>query len=695
MNGQAQDKANIQTRAGRREWIGLAVLALPTLLISMDVTVLYLAVPELSRDLAPSSSQLLWITDIYGFLIAASLITMGTLGDRIGRRRLLLIGGATFAGASVLAAFSTSPGMLIAARALLGVAGATLMPSTLSLIRTMFDDPRQRTTAIGVWVTSLSLGVAIGPIAGGLLLEQFWWGSVFLLSVPVMGLLLAAGPRLLPEFRDPDAGRLDLASAALSGVAVLAAVYGIKRIAESGLDLLSALSIVAGLGLGVAFLHRQRRVADPLIDLRLFRAPGFNVSLAANTLALLILLGTFFFFAQYLQLVLGHGPLEAGLWLLPYAGGFIVGSMLASLIVRRVAPGFVIAGGLALAAVGFAILAQIEASSGVATLVAGSVVTALGLAPVLSLSTDMIVGAAPPERAGAAAAISETGSELGGALGVAILGSVATAIYRGDVTDALPADAPPAAAEAARDSLGGAVEATGSAPAGLSPDLLGAAQDAFVDGLQVVATISAAIALTVAIVTAGVLRRTRGAHARSLPPRARRRQARRGPRSDGPNWGSGSPRSVQALLDGWTSSDGPPATPIARPWHMARAGPIFGPDVHSFLAYRREPFLPQLLRMASPSARRRPRGTPSLRRPRQGPAWPNRAHRGRCAPRAERLGGPVPRHDARDCLCRSADGPPWPRPGSRSAGRRGAARPAQADRRPPLGSRRLAAWASA
>jgi DHA2 family multidrug resistance protein-like MFS transporter len=513
MNGQAPDKANIQTRAGRREWIGLAVLALPTLLISMDVTVLYLAVPELSRDLAPSSSQLLWITDIYGFLIAASLITMGTLGDRIGRRRLLLIGGATFAGASVLAAFSTSPGMLIAARALLGVAGATLMPSTLSLIRTMFDDPRQRTTAIGVWVTSLSLGVAIGPIAGGLLLEQFWWGSVFLLSVPVMGLLLAAGPRLLPEFRDPDAGRLDLASAALSGVAVLAAVYGIKRIAESGLDLLSALSIVAGLGLGVAFLHRQRRVADPLIDLRLFRAPGFNVSLAANTLALLILLGTFFFFAQYLQLVLGHGPLEAGLWLLPYAGGFIVGSMLASLIVRRVAPGFVIAGGLALAAVGFAILAQIEASSGVATLVAGSVVTALGLAPVLSLSTDMIVGAAPPERAGAAAAISETGSELGGALGVAILGSVATAIYRGDVTDALPADAPPGAAEAARDSLGGAVEATGSAPAGLSPELLGAAQDAFVDGLQAVATISAAIALTVAIVTAGVLRRTRGAHA--------------------------------------------------------------------------------------------------------------------------------------------------------------------------------------
>jgi MFS transporter, DHA2 family, multidrug resistance protein len=502
--------------AGRREWLGLAVLALPTLLVSMDVTVLYLPVPELSADLAPSSAQLLWITDVYGFLIAGSLVTMGTLGDRIGRRRLLLIGGATFAGASVLAAFSTSPGMLIAARALLGIAGATLMPSTLSLIRTMFDDPAQRTTAIGVWVTSLSLGVAIGPIAGGLLLEQFWWGSVFLLGVPVMGLLLAAGPRLLPEFRDPHAARLDLASAVLSMVAVLAAIYGIKRIAEGGLDWLPALSIVAGLGLGMAFLYRQPRVADPLIELRLFRARDFSVSLAANTLAFLVLLGTFFFFAQYLQLVLGHGPLEAGLWLLPYAGAVIVGSMLATAIVRAVRPGFVISGGLALAAVGFAILTQIDTSSGVSVLVAGSVVMGLGLAPVLTLSADMIVGAAPPERAGAAAAISETGSELGGALGVAILGSVATAVYRNDVAEALPADTPPAAAEAARDTLGGAVDAADTAPAGLSAELFGSAQDAFVLALQVVAAISAAIAVTVAIVTASLLRRRAGSE--SQPP---------------------------------------------------------------------------------------------------------------------------------------------------------------------------------
>src|SRR5688572_32719345 len=222
-------------RAGRREWLGLAVIALPCVLYSMDLTVLNVAVPHLSADLQPSSSQLLWIIDIYGFLVAGFLITMGTLGDRIGRRRLLLIGAVAFGLGSVLAAFSTSAEMLIVARALLGVAGATLAPSTLSLIFNMFHDPQQRTFAIGVWIASYSAGAAIGPLLGGVMLEFFWWGSVFLLGVPVMALILIAGPRLLPESKDPDAGRLDLTSAALSIVAVLAVIYGFKQIAEDGL----------------------------------------------------------------------------------------------------------------------------------------------------------------------------------------------------------------------------------------------------------------------------------------------------------------------------------------------------------------------------------------------------------------------------------------------------------------------------
>jgi DHA2 family multidrug resistance protein-like MFS transporter len=488
-------------RAGRREWIGLAVLALPSLIITMDLTVLYLAVPELSADLKPSSSQLLWITDIYGFLIAGSLITMGTLGDRIGRRRLLLIGAAAFGATSILAAFSTSAEMLIAARALLGIAGATLMPSTLSLIRSMFHDPGQRTAAIGVWATSLSVGAALGPMFGGAILELFWWGAVFLVSVPVAVLLLAVGPKLLPEFRDPSAGRLDLISAALSLVAVLAVIYGVKGFAQDGLGSTHALFVAAGLALGIVFMRRQRTLADPLIDARLFRAPAFSASLAANVLGILVILGIDFFIAQYLQLVLGMGPLEAGLWLLPSAGGFILGSTLMAPLARRVRPAFVVSGGLALAAVGSAVLAGVEGTSGLPLLVIGSVLMAIGIAQALTLSTDLIVSAAPPERAGAASALSETGTELGGALGIAILGSIGTAVYRSDVAGAVPDGVAPEAEHAARDTLGGAVGVSDQLPA----SLIEAANHAFAHGFQVAALTSAVLMVGMAVAAALLL----------------------------------------------------------------------------------------------------------------------------------------------------------------------------------------------
>src|SRR5918999_4708589 len=250
------------SRAGRREWIGLAVIALPCLLYSMDLTVLHLAVPQLTRDLAPSSAQLLWIIDIYGFLVAGSLITMGTLGDRIGRRRLLLIGAGAFGIASVLSAFSTSANMLIATRALLGIAGATVAPSTMSLIRNMFLDPHQRTVAISVWIMSYSIGGAIGPLIGGILLEFFWWGSVFLIAVPVMILLLIVGPMLLPEYRDPNAGKPDVLSVVMSLTAVLTMIYGLKQIAQDGVSMKAILSIVLGLTLAVLFVRRQRTLAD-------------------------------------------------------------------------------------------------------------------------------------------------------------------------------------------------------------------------------------------------------------------------------------------------------------------------------------------------------------------------------------------------------------------------------------------------
>jgi DHA2 family multidrug resistance protein-like MFS transporter len=475
------------------------VIALPCLLYSMDLTVLNLAVPQISADLKPSSSQLLWIVDIYGFLVAGSLITMGTLGDRIGRRRLLMIGAAAFGAASVLAAFSTSAEMLIATRALLGVAGATLAPSTLSLIRSMFLEPSQRTFAIGVWATSYSVGGAIGPLLGGILLEYFWWGSVFLLGVPVMVLLLLVGPVLLPEYRDPKAGRLDPLSAAQSLAAVLLVIYGLKKLAEDGLGWLPALAIVAGVTVGILFVRRQRTLEHPLIDLRLFRLPAFSASLGAYTLGTLVAFGIYIFTAQYLQLVLGLSPFQAGLASLPSMVAFIVGSLVVPAIARRVRPAYLMGAGMVIATVGFALLAEVDQSSGLPVLIAGSIIYSLGISPVFILATDLIVGSAPVEHAGAASAISETSSELGGALGIAIFGSIGTATYRMAMWNAVPEGFPPEALEAARSTLGGAVAVAGQLPGQLGAQLLGSAREAFVRAFQLTAAISAVVSLMTAI----------------------------------------------------------------------------------------------------------------------------------------------------------------------------------------------------
>jgi MFS transporter, DHA2 family, multidrug resistance protein len=492
-------------RSGRREWAGLAVLALLMLLVSMDLTVLHLVVPSLSADLRPSSSQLLWIADIYGFMIAGCLITMGTLGDRVGRRRLLLIGAAAFGLASVLAAFSTSAEILIAARALLGIAGATLAPSTLALIRNMFHDAAQRTVAISIWFTSFLAGAALGPLVGGALLEFFWWGSAFLIGVPVMVLLLVTGPILLPEYRDRHAGRMDLPSAVLALGAVLGLIYGLKEIAADGPAVIPALAVVAGLVAGVAFARRQHSLADPLIDLRLFGTRTFSISLGALTLGAVAIGGMSYLAAQYLQLVLGLSPLQAGLWMLPPSGVGIVAMLLAPLLARRVRPGFVMAAGLTLAAVGFAVVSQAGGASGLPVVVIGLMIVFAGLMPVSALGVDVVLAAAPPERAGAASAISETAQELGLALGIALLGTIGVAVYRGQMLDVVPAGVAPEVAEAARDTLGGA---TGVAEQ-LPPGLLVTAGEAFTDGLQRAAAMSAVALAGMAVVAAIVLRRIR------------------------------------------------------------------------------------------------------------------------------------------------------------------------------------------
>ncbi|WP_219470954.1 MFS transporter [Nonomuraea rhizosphaerae] len=480
-------------KAGAREWAGLVLLALPTLLVAMDITALFIALPQLTADLRASGVEQLWITDIYGFLVAGFVTTMGTLGDRIGRRRLLLIGGAAFAAASVLAAFAGSPGMLIAARAVQGVAGATLMPSTLALITNMFRDGRQRGTAIAIWATCQFTGGAIGPVMSGLLQERFWWGAVFLLAVPVMVLLLVAGPVVLPEFRTADAGRLDPASVALSLVTVLPIVYGIKNlaVADSGATTGPIVALIAGCAFGALFVRRQLRLERPLLNLRLFRRRSFTLVLTALMLAGVAMAGAGMQVTQYLQTVVGFAPAEAALWFAPMGLAVAAGTMLTPVLVRHVSAKRAIAGGLAVSAVGAALLAGVENGQGLA--VAGVAVLALGTGPLFALGTGLVVGSVPPERAGSVASMSETANYLGATLGMAVLGTVAAAIYRHGMAGAVPAGLDRLSMTQARETVAGATALAAKLPVREASALLRAGHDAFLSGLHTVGVIGAVL----------------------------------------------------------------------------------------------------------------------------------------------------------------------------------------------------------
>lgn len=427
-------EVELPRRAGRTEWLGLAVLALPTVLIALDFTVLHLAAPVLARDLDPSPTQLLWIVDVYGFLIAGLLLTMGTLGDRTGRRRLLLVGAGVFGVVSVAAAFAPTPELLIAARALLGVAGATLMPSTLSLIRTMFEDPGERTTAIAVWMGSLGVGAAIGPLVGGVLLERFWWGSVFLMAVPVMVLLLLVGPFLLPEHKAVDPDPIDPASVVLSLGAVLPVVWAVKETADSGASLAAGAALVLGVPLGVVLVRRQRTLRTPVLDVAMLVEPTFARAVTTHLGALFCFAGMQYLLLQLLQNGYGLGVLAAGLATLPAVGLGLVGSVVAPWSVRHVRPVTATAGGLVVGLVGFLVVAATARGGDVVPVIAGFALASFATSLVTALCTDRMVGAAPPARAGSASGISETAAELGIALGVALLGSLATALQRADAT---------------------------------------------------------------------------------------------------------------------------------------------------------------------------------------------------------------------------------------------------------------------
>ncbi|GAA0225000.1 MFS transporter [Cryptosporangium japonicum] len=469
--------------AGRREWAALAVVTLAVVVLAIDATVLSLAVPALTADLSPSATALLWIGDAYSFALAGLLVTMGTLADRIGRKRLLLIGATGFALASLLAAFAPAAGWLIAGRALLGVAGATLMPSTLSIIRTLFADARQRTTAIAVWSAAAGGGAALGPVVGGVLLDHFWWGSVFLINVPVMVLLIGFGAVLLPESRDPSPGPFDLLGALMSLVAIVGIVYAVKHTVSDGFSVVSLVAAGVGLAVGYAFVRRQQRSASPLIDVRLFARPAFAGAVTASLLAVFAFSGLLFFFSQYLQLVRGYSPSAAGVRELPATVASIAVVAVAGWLVVRFGRGRVIGGGLLLAGAGFGLLAPAEGASHYGWLGLALVLVGLGVGLAFTLTTDAVLSAVPADRAGSASAVAETAYELGVALGIAVLGSVQTVLYR----DALPADA----GAAARDSLAAAAAAA---------EPLAGAREAFVAAMQTTSVIAAVLLVVAAAI---------------------------------------------------------------------------------------------------------------------------------------------------------------------------------------------------
>lgn len=497
----------IPAKAGRREWLGLAVIALPTFVVAIDLFVLLLAVPQLTADLGAGSNQQLWIMDMYGFLLAGFLVTMGSLGDRIGRRKLLMIGSAAFAVASLLCAYSTSPEMLIAARALLGIAGATLGPCALGLIAFMFQDPKQQAIAFGAWGGTFTVGALVGPIIGGFLLNHFWWGSVFVLGVPFMLVVLIFGRAVLPEFKNPAGGKIDLASVVLSLAAMLPIIYGIKELAKNGWEFFPIVSLVFGIVCGALFLSRQRKLKDPLMDVSLFSNPNVASPLSMNLSYSSVGGAVMLFMVLYFQLTEGMSAVGAAVAMLPGMAAATLGFNVAPRLGAKFKPGFVIAaGGIGVALVMLS-FTFVGTTGGTAHIIIGFAILSFLGAPIIALGTPLVLGSAPQEKAGAAGSLVQLSTEFGGTLGIAVLGTIGTAVYRGQIADNVPAGVPGGAATAAQDSYAGAHEAAATLPAAQAGSLTEPAAAAFATGLHTVALIGGLIIGGVAITTAVRLRK--------------------------------------------------------------------------------------------------------------------------------------------------------------------------------------------
>ncbi|WP_232667109.1 MFS transporter [Pseudonocardia sp. TRM90224] len=471
---------------GTRAWWALALLTVPCVVVVMDLTVLFLAMPSIVPDIGASASAALWITDVYGFLIAASLLTMGSLADRIGRRRALVIGASAFGVASAIAALAPDATVLILARALQGVAGAAVVPSAMALAFTLFSDEHRRARAMAVLMGSFAAGGALGPVLGGLLLVSFHWSAVFWLNVPLMALVVIAGPRLLPTVPGDPTARTDLVSVGLSITGILALVYGAKHGSLEGVDAIALTGLAVGAAGLTLFVLRQRRIAAPALDLTLFRAGGFGLGLTTNVVTSFVMFGVSMLLALYIQLGLGLTPLLAAVVTLPGMLALVATTTLVPRLVRTVPQHTLVGTGLLLVGAGLLALSAMPGMGGLWGVVVANVVISIGVAPTTVLVTQIVIGAAPAHAAGTASGAAQAANELGGALGIALLGALAAAVYRLGVP---PGDGLP-------DTYAGLIGSPGARPA----ELLTMAHTAFVDGVSLALLAAAGVIAVMGVV---------------------------------------------------------------------------------------------------------------------------------------------------------------------------------------------------
>jgi EmrB/QacA subfamily drug resistance transporter len=498
--------------ADSRRWWALAVLCLSLVLITLDNTVLNVALPTLVRDLHASTSQLQWIVDSYQLVFAGLLFSAGSMADRYGRKGTLQLGLVVFGVGTLAAAFAGNAGMLIATRAFMGIGGALIMPSTLSILGDVFPDPSERTRAIAIWAAMAAVGIALGPVLGGLLLAHFSWGSIFLVNVPIVVAALTGGAVLLPKSKDPAPGRMDLVGSALSIATLMALVFAVIEGPGKGWTSPTVLGVGgAGLALLAGFVAWESHSDHPMLDLALFRDRRFTGGAVTLTLLYFSGLGTYFLYTQHLQFVLGYSALRAGIYTVPFAITLVIFSLQTPRAVRRLGTGRVAGAGLLLLTVGTLFRSGADAHTGFWVLLVSLVIVAAGVGSTIAPSTTAIMSSLSPHQAGVGSAINDAARQVGAALGVAVLGSVWASSYSHSLAaPALRAAVAPGALQASRSSVGAAIAVAHTLPGASGSNLVSAAKEAFVHGSNVANIVAALVAIGGSILAVRYLpRRTR------------------------------------------------------------------------------------------------------------------------------------------------------------------------------------------